>query len=288
MVDSHGEEEEEVDKVTDLVDLPADTCFFVNDRRTTPRAIFNNSCKKWTDKEGTYMFTAAQAEKARNDLAYEQFGGRPFNGLDWRPTAFKYRAGSKSHRRLLRCGFNHACGCEYVVEEVWDNDSGYRWFREGLIPHNDHNQVLKGLMGVPPQIKAALNSPSVLCLKPEQFINRIEAKGLFTMDSSLKRKTKHYFGKCVKDNGSAHLQCADVDTYGALAKTLIAFRRENIPKREFTKHTVYLAGDKFCLNSQVKNTMQYSVLKIFYLTDIASCAWEQTCSLRSTQATGTL
>ena len=27
MVDSHGEEEEEVDKVTNLVDLPADTCF---------------------------------------------------------------------------------------------------------------------------------------------------------------------------------------------------------------------------------------------------------------------
>ena len=190
MVDSHGEEEEEVDKVTDLVDLPADTSFSVDDCRTTPREIFNNSCTKWVDKEGTYMFTAAQAEKARNDLAYEQFGGRPFNGLDWRPTAFKYRASRKTHRRLLRCGFNHACGCEYVVEEIWDNDSGYHWFREGLIPHNDHNQVLKGLMGVPPQIKAALNLPSILRLKPEQFINRIEAKGIFKLDSALRKKMK--------------------------------------------------------------------------------------------------
>ena len=116
-----------------------------------------------------------------------------------------------------------------MVKEVWDNDSGYHWFREGLIPHNDHKQVLKGLMGVPPQIKAALNSPSVLRLKPEQFINRIEAKGLFRMDSSLRKKTKRYFGKCVKDNGSAHLQRADPGTYGALAETLIAFKRASIP-----------------------------------------------------------
>ena len=71
-----------------------------------------------------------------------------------------------------------------------DHKSGYHWFCEGLIPHNNHDQVLKGLVGVPPQIKAAINLPSVLQLKPEQFIHRVESKGLITMDSMLRKKPR--------------------------------------------------------------------------------------------------
>ena len=58
--------------------------------------------------------------------------------------------------RLLRCGYQHACGCPYLAKEV-ELINGEHCFFSGIVPHSEHNVLLDKMTGVPPQIKAVIN-----------------------------------------------------------------------------------------------------------------------------------
>ena len=131
---------------------------------------FLESTQPWRNSNNKeYFTTTADIEAAYHKFAYIQFGGTNYNNLSWRPFSWKKKLDG-TRVRLLRCGYQHACGCPYLAKEV-ELINGEHCFFSGTVPHSRHNVLLDRMTGVPPQIKAVIDSPTVLRLLPNQFLH---------------------------------------------------------------------------------------------------------------------
>ena len=159
--------------------------------------------------------------------------------------------------RLLRCGYQHACGCPYLAKEV-ELINGEHCFFSGTVPHSRHNVLLDRMTGVPPQIKAVIDSPTVLRLLPNQFLHRVTEKTSFFMDKGLRKKVSRWYAKQRTEAGTLHLTLSHPGTFGSLRETYEEKRRCRIPEYKFTENTCFLVGDKYIVDSE--NQRQCGVL----------------------------
>ncbi len=241
--------------------------------RAARGSVFPRDLPIWVDSEGRSEFnTADEVEKALSELAFNEFCGTPFNGLRWRPVGWKtLKDGTRTNQ--YRCGFNHAAGCEFRAKRNVNPITGATTFIIGTTPHTNHSQLVMGLRGVPPQVKASLSSPSLLRLKPDHFVARVAEKQIVPMTTAMRRTIKRWFSDCVKNAGSQHLNDAEFGTYGALAETLEGFRKKNLPSNSFTDRTTYLVGDRFFVDSEARR--HWAVLST---EDMLLNAYRQLCT----------
>lgn len=209
--------------------------------------VFSSDTPRWVNQSGQDLFDFGEDEDAAvEELAFECFGGSKVNGCFWKHQNFKTTYGNS--RRVLYCGFYHASGCEFRVEQVRDSILNKCYFRIGNIGHSNHDRILKNLRTVPPQVKVTLDSPTCFKLRPEQFIQRCNAKQVVEMTNPMKKKIKVWFHSSKKKYLKQGLKHSRIGTYGALTEVLESLKKTKIPTAKFTDHTVYLVGDRFHLN----------------------------------------
>ena len=233
---------------------------------------FSKLTPYWSDCNGIWQFDDNNKDTALSEFAFEQFGGTNFNKLKWRSGLWKPRMSHGNKRRVHRCGFSHASGCKYVMEELYSFSTERTCFREGIVPHTNHDKILGDLTAVPPQVKACVNSPTILRMKTSTFLQHLSTKGIVTLDTKMRNKVRTYFCALKLQYAKSHLNESVSGTYGALAETSNQMKREFVGAADFNDHTVYLLGNRYFVDSD--NKRFYAVLST---DNLLLNAYRQTC-----------
>lgn len=216
----------------------------VSKRKYTKRF---SSDSKWTDEDGRTMFYKNEVDKILIKIAHQEFGGTSFNKLKFRSEAYKPVSGTNCRRRIHKCGCAHYGGCAFVLEEMYDVESRMTYFRCSDIPHSGHELVDLKKRGMPPVIKKVLDSPNMLRMKPELFVQRVIKKTGVTMTGALSRKIKDWYKDVRHEYNADFLELAEPHTFGSLAETFENFKKSRMSS--CNNHTIYLVDDAWTADS---------------------------------------